>query len=34
MKDSYRFFENKECKYYPCHKKVVNKLTKEYNFGD
>ncbi|MBQ8625909.1 MAG: metal-binding protein [Agathobacter sp.] len=19
MKNSYRFFENKECKYYPCH---------------
>ena len=72
MNNSYRFFENKECKYYPCHKyeeinclfcycplyntkecvsnqncydclfphlrsnyqKVVNKLIKEYNFGD
>ena len=20
MKNSYRFFENKECQYYPCHK--------------
>ncbi|MCQ2524228.1 MAG: cysteine-rich small domain-containing protein [Lachnospiraceae bacterium] len=20
MENSYRFFENKECKYYPCHK--------------
>lgn len=24
MKNSYRFFENKECKYYPCHNGVQN----------
>ena len=22
MKNSYRFFENKECQYYPCHKGI------------
>ena len=22
MENSYRFFENKECQYYPCHKDV------------
>ncbi len=22
MENSYRFFENKECKYFPCHKKL------------
>lgn len=22
MENSYRFFENKECKYYPCHKGI------------
>ena len=24
MKNSYRFFENKECEYFPCHKGVDN----------
>jgi len=24
MNNSYRFFENRECKYYPCHKDVEN----------
>lgn len=22
MENSYRFFENKDCKYYPCHKNI------------
>ena len=22
MKNSYRFFENKDCEYYPCHKEI------------
>jgi precorrin-2/cobalt-factor-2 C20-methyltransferase len=22
MKNSYRFFENKECEYYPCHENI------------
>ncbi|MBQ3292375.1 MAG: metal-binding protein [Mogibacterium sp.] len=22
MKNSYKFFENRECKYYPCHKGI------------
>ena len=24
MENSYRFFENKECQYYPCHKGIEN----------
>lgn len=24
MNNSYRFFENKECKYYPCHQNIEN----------
>jgi len=24
MENSYRFFENKECEYYPCHNSVEN----------
>ena len=24
MKNSYRFFENKECQYFPCHKGVTD----------
>ena len=24
MQNSYRFFENKACKYYPCHKGIEN----------
>lgn len=24
MENSYKFFENKECKYYPCHNGVKN----------
>lgn len=26
MENSYKFFENKECKYYPCHK-GINELN-------
>ena len=24
MKNSYKFFENRECKYFPCHKGLEN----------
>ena len=24
MENSYRYFENRECEYYPCHKKMEN----------
>ena len=24
MKNSYRFFENKECQYFPCHKGITD----------
>ena len=24
MKSSYKYFENRECKYYPCHKNMQN----------
>ena len=24
MKNSYKYFENRECKYYPCHRDIQN----------
>lgn len=24
MENSYRYFENRDCKYYPCHKEIEN----------
>jgi len=33
MKNSYKFFQNKNCKYFPCHKNIDLNVKEEMNWN-